>query len=157
MVLMTATFLPKAEAAISSSRMALRLRPNDERTSTATMSITSARHASASTRYWAGLSMVKPGKRAGGMLVMPPMPPVTTFHSEKMVTASICKPSEAATKYSPRTLRAGRARASEIRPATPIAAAVESRKPPPSFIATRVAVYAPTPKNTAWAIEKMPA
>ena len=157
MVLITATFLPNAEAAVSSSRIAFRLRPKLERTRSATTSITSARQPSASTRYCAGLEISKPGKRAGGMLLMPPMPPVTPFHSENTVSASICRPSDAATKYSPRTRSAGRASASEISAEAAMPAAVERRKPPPSFIATSALVYAPTPKNTACAIEKIPA
>ena len=71
---------------------------------------------------------------------MPPMPPVTAFHSENKVSASICSPSEAATKYSPRTRKAGKASASDSKPATDMPAAVASKKPPPSLIATSAAV-----------------
>ena len=39
------------------------------------------------------------------------MPPVTDFHSVNTVIASICSPNDAATKYSPRTRKAGNARA----------------------------------------------
>ena len=68
------------------------------------------------------------------------MPPVTDFHSVNTVIASICRPSEAATKYSPRTRSAGSARASEISAASAMPAAVADRNPAPSFMATNVAV-----------------
>jgi hypothetical protein len=85
-VLMAATFLPNADVAISSSRMAYRLRPKLERTRARTMRITRNTRVQRS--------------------VTPPIPPVTDFHSVSTVTASICKPSEGAPKYSPRTRKA---------------------------------------------------
>ena len=68
------------------------------------------------------------------------MPPVTDFHSVKTVMASICRPSEAATKYSPRTRSAGSASASEMRAASAMPAAVADRKPAANFMAKNVAV-----------------
>ena len=121
---MTATFLPKAQAAVSSSRMAFRLRPKLERTRARMIRMISARQTSDSTRKCSGWVSSKPRMRAGGMLVRPPMPPVTDFHSVNTVIASICRPSEAATKYSPRTRNAGSARASEISAASAMPAAV---------------------------------
>ena len=58
----------------------------------------------------------------GGIASTPPMPPVKLFHSEKIVTDRTCSPSEAATKYSPRTLSAGSASRSDTAPAATIAA-----------------------------------
>ena len=69
------------------------------------------------------------------MPISPPMPPVTDFHSEKIVTASICSPSEAATKYSPRTRNAGSASASEMTPLMTMPASVATAKSAPNFIA----------------------
>ena len=74
------------------------------------------------------------------MPISPPMPPVTDFHSEKTVSASICSPSEAATKYSPRTRSAGSASASEMTPLITMPAAVATAKSAPNFIAATAAV-----------------
>ncbi len=55
------------------------------------------------------------------------MPPVSGFSSANSVAATICSPSEAATKYSPRTRSAGSARHSDSPPAI-TAATRQARK-----------------------------
>ena len=66
---------------------------------------------------------------------MPPKPPVIDFHSEKIVTPITCKPSDAATKYSPRTRKAGSASAIDNTAEMAAEAAMQSSKESEACIA----------------------
>lgn len=77
------------------------------------MAIVTASATSVTRKKEVGRKISVPKIEIGGMPTRPPMPPVNHFHSVNSVTARICRPNEAATKYSPRTLRVGIASSSD--------------------------------------------
>ena len=74
------------------------------------------------------------------MPISPPMPPVTGFHSAKIVTASICSPKRGGNEIFAAHAQRGSASASEMTPLTTMPASVATAKSAPNFMAAIAAV-----------------